>query len=99
MKVYTTLGDGIDRLKLNELPAPKIKSNEVLVRMKSVSLNYRDLLVIKGIESWKPATPRIPISDGVGEIVALGDGASCFKIGDTVAGIFLPKWLDGELTP
>ena len=99
MKVYTTLGDGIDRLKLNEVSEPKIKSNEVLVKMKGVSLNYRDLLVIKGVESWKPAAPRIPVSDGVGEIVALGDGVSRFQIGERVAGIFLPKWLDGELTP
>lgn len=98
MKVYTTLGDGIDRLKLNELPLPKLKTNEVLVKMTAVSLNYRDLLVIKGIESWKPAAPRIPISDGVGEIVALGEGVSRFKTGDRVAGIFLPKWLGGELT-
>jgi NADPH:quinone reductase-like Zn-dependent oxidoreductase len=98
MKVYTTLGDGIDQLKSNELPEPKIKSNEVLVKMKAVSLNYRDLLVIKGIESWKPITPRIPISDGTGEIAALGEGVSRFKVGDRVAGVFLPKWLDGELT-
>jgi NADPH:quinone reductase-like Zn-dependent oxidoreductase len=98
MKVYTTLGDGIDRLKLNELPEPKIEPNQVLVKMTAVSLNYRDLLVIKGIESWKPAAPRIPISDGVGEIVALGEGVSRFRTGDRVAGIFLPKWLDGELT-
>ncbi len=98
MKVYTTLGDGIDRLKLNEVPEPKIQSNEILVKMMAVSLNYRDLLVIKGVESWKPAVPRIPISDGVGEIIALGEGVSRFKIGDRVAGIFLPKWLNGELT-
>jgi NADPH:quinone reductase-like Zn-dependent oxidoreductase len=98
MKVYTTLGDGIDRLKLNELPAPEIKPGEVLVKMTAVSLNYRDLLVIKGVESWKPPAPRIPISDGVGEIVALGEGVSRFRAGDRVAGIFLPKWLGGELT-
>jgi NADPH:quinone reductase-like Zn-dependent oxidoreductase len=98
MKVYTTLGDGIDRLKLNELPVPEIKPGEVLVKMTAVSLNYRDLLVIKGVENWKPPAPRIPISDGVGEIVALGEGVSRFRAGDRVAGIFLPKWLDGELT-
>jgi NADPH:quinone reductase-like Zn-dependent oxidoreductase len=98
MKVYTTLGDGIDRLKLNELPVPEIKPGEVLVKMTAVSLNYRDLLVIKGVESWKPPAPRVPISDGVGEIVALGEGVSRFRTGDRVAGIFLPKWLGGELT-
>lgn len=99
MKVYTTFGDGIDGLKLTESPEPKVKSNEVLVKMTAVSLNYRDLLVIKGVESWKPAEPRVPISDGVGEIVALGEEVSRFRLGDRVAGVFLPKWLDGELTP
>lgn len=99
MKAYTTLGDGIDRLKLNEVREPKIKFNEILVKMSAVSLNYRDLLVINGVESWKPPAPRIPISDGVGEIIALGDGVSSFQVGDKVAGIFLPKWLDGELMP
>lgn len=99
MKVYTTLGDGIDRLNLTELPIPEVRPNEVLVKMAAVSLNYRDLLVINGNESWKPATPRIPISDGVGEIVALGTEVSRLKVGDLVTGIFLPKWLNGELTP
>lgn len=99
MKVYTTLGDGVDRLNLNELSIPEVKPNEVLVKMEAVSLNYRDLLVVKGVESWKPQTPRIPISDGAGQIVALGTEISRFKVGDHVAGIFLPKWQDGELTP
>jgi NADPH:quinone reductase-like Zn-dependent oxidoreductase len=99
MRVYTTLGDGIDRLRLNELSIPEVKSNEILVKMSAVSLNYRDLLVVKGVEGWKPQTPRIPVSDGVGEIVALGKEVSRFKVGDCVAGIFLPKWYGGELTP
>jgi len=99
MKAFTTLGDGIEELKLNELPIPKPKANEILVKMRAASLNYRDLLVVNGIESWKPSSPRIPISDGVGEVVAVGSGVSQWEIGDRVAGLFLPKWLDGELTP
>jgi NADPH:quinone reductase-like Zn-dependent oxidoreductase len=99
MKVFTTLGDGIDALKLSETAIPNPKAEEVLVKMAAVSLNFRDLLVVKGIEHWKPASPRIPFSDGVGEIVAVGENVTRVKIGDRVAGIFLPKWLDGELTP
>lgn len=98
MKIYTTLGDGIEALELKEVPEPAIKPNEVLVKMAAVSLNYRDLLVVNGIEGWKPASPRIPLSDGAGEIVALGNKVTRFKVGDRVAGIFLPRWLDGELT-
>jgi NADPH:quinone reductase-like Zn-dependent oxidoreductase len=98
MKAFTTLGDGIEALKLNELPIPGIKLDEILVRIMAASLNYRDLLVVKGVESWKPLSPRIPVSDGVGEVVAVGKNVSRWKVGDHVAGIFLPKWLDGELT-
>jgi NADPH:quinone reductase-like Zn-dependent oxidoreductase len=98
MKAFTTLGDGIEALKLNEMPMPELKSGEILVRMIAASLNYRDLLVVKGIESWKPLSSRIPVSDGVGEVVAVSERVSRWKVGDLVAGIFLPKWLDGELT-
>lgn len=98
MKVFTTLGDGIDELKLNEVSIPEPKVNEILVKMRALSLNYRDLLVINGVANWKPASPRIPVSDGVGEIVSVGENVTRVKVGDRVAGIFLPKWLDGELT-
>ena len=99
MKVFTTLGDGIDALALSEIETPKPKSGEILVKMTAVSLNFRDLLVVKGIEHWKPPAPRIPVSDGVGEVVAVGEHVSRVKTGDRVAGIFLPRWLDGKLTP
>jgi NADPH:quinone reductase-like Zn-dependent oxidoreductase len=98
MKAFMTLGDGIAALKLNELPISEIKTGEILVKMMAASLNYRDLLVVKGIESWKPLSPRIPASDGIGKVVAVGESVSRWQVGDLVAGIFLPKWLDGELT-
>lgn len=88
---------GIDVLKLAERPDPRPGPGQVLVRMRAVSLNYRDLLVVRGV--WRPTSPRIPLSDGVGEVVALGEGVTRFKTGDRVAGIFLPGWIDGELTP
>jgi len=56
MKAYRTLGDGIEALKLDELPIPDIKPTDDLVRMIAASLNYRDLLVIKGVEGWKPTS-------------------------------------------
>lgn len=97
MKVITTFGDGIDYLNFGEIPTPEPKTNEILVKMKAVSLNYRDLLVIKGVGTWKPATARIPASDGVGKVVSIGEDVKRVKVGDLVAGIFLPKWLDKEL--
>ena len=88
---------GIDALVQVERPVPQPGPGQVVVRMRAVSLNYRDLLVVEGV--WRPAGPRIPASDGVGEVVAAGEGVTRVGIGDRVAGIFLPGWIDGELTP
>jgi NADPH:quinone reductase-like Zn-dependent oxidoreductase len=88
---------GLDALRRVDLPVPEPGPGEVLVRIRAVSLNYRDLLVIDG--TWRPNGPRIPASDGVGEVVAVGDGVTRVAAGDRVAGIFLPGWLEGDLTP
>lgn len=88
---------GIDALTLVERPVPQPGSGQILVRIRAVSLNYRDLLVIQGV--WRPTSPRIPASDGVGEVVAVGEGVTRFTTGDRVAGIFFPGWIDGEATP
>jgi|SRR5215213_1168778 len=88
---------GLEALALTERPAPQPGPGQVLVRMRAVSLNYRDLLVIKGV--WRPTSPRIPVSDGVGEVAAVGAGVTRVRTGDRVAGIFLPGWIDGEVTP
>ncbi|HET7462615.1 MAG TPA: NAD(P)-dependent alcohol dehydrogenase, partial [Longimicrobium sp.] len=88
---------GLEALRQVELPVPEPGPGEVLVRVRAVSLNYRDLLVIRGV--WRPAGPRIPASDGVGEVVAVGGGVTRVAVGDRVAGIFLPGWIDGELSP
>lgn len=97
MWAFSTIGDGIDALKQIELPVPSPGSREVLVRMVAVALNFRDLMVINGVGAWKPTEARIPLSDGVGVVVAAGAEVTRFQPGDRVAGIFLPKWLDGEL--
>jgi NADPH:quinone reductase-like Zn-dependent oxidoreductase len=98
MKAYTTLGDGVDKLRREERPVPEPKEDEVLVKIRAASLNYRDLLVVKGVGRWKPPAPRVPVSDGAGEVAAVGRRVTRWKVGDRVTGLFLPKWLDGELT-
>ena len=96
MWAFSTLGDGIDALKQVELPEPSPGPREVLVRMIAVALNFRDLLVINGVDGWKPTEARIPLSDGVGVVVSAGTEVTRCQPGDRVAGIFLPKWLGGE---
>ncbi|HEX8281937.1 MAG TPA: NAD(P)-dependent alcohol dehydrogenase [Pyrinomonadaceae bacterium] len=98
MRAYTTLGDGIDKLRQAERPVPEPKAGEVLVKVGAASLNYRDLLVVKGVGRWKPSTPRVPLSDGAGFVAAVGTRVSRWRVGDRVTGVFMPKWLDGELT-
>jgi NADPH:quinone reductase-like Zn-dependent oxidoreductase len=99
MRVFTTLGDGIAALKLEERPLPAPGRDEILVQMRAAGLNYRDLLLTNGVRSLKPTSPRIPGSDGVGVVVGVGDRVTRFRKGDRVASIFNPNWLDGECTP
>ncbi len=66
--------------------------------MRAWSLNYRDLSVVKGIYHPNLRWPFTPLSDGVGEVVAVGEGVSRVKTGDRVAGICMQKWIDGQLT-
>jgi NADPH:quinone reductase-like Zn-dependent oxidoreductase len=99
MKVYEIRdGFGLDVLRTVDRPEPVPGHGEVLLKIRAVSLNYRDLLVVKGIYNPKLNLPRIPCSDAVGEIVACGPETGRFKVGTRVAGLFMPKWLEGELT-
>ena len=99
MKVYEIRdGFGLDALRLAERPEPKPGPGEVLLKLRACSLNYRDLLVVKGVYNPKLNLPRVPCSDAVGEVVAAGEGASRHKVGTRVAGLFMPGWLEGELT-
>lgn len=72
---------------------------QVLVRMKAASLNFRDLLVATGHDRWRPPAGRVPGSDGVGEVVMVGEGVTRFQSGDRVMTTILPNWISGTLTP
>jgi NADPH:quinone reductase-like Zn-dependent oxidoreductase len=96
MRAWRLPSFGIDHLELADLPDPQPGPGEVLVKVHAVSLNYRDLMVIQGKYNPKMHLPRIPCSDGAGEIVAVGHGVTRVKTGDRVAGIFMQNWLDGE---
>jgi NADPH:quinone reductase-like Zn-dependent oxidoreductase len=88
---------GVDALQRVERPDPVPGPGQVVVAMSAFSLNYRDLLVVNGVGRWKPALPRIPLSDGVGVVAATGSGVSRVKVGDRVAPIFYPNWVDGRV--
>ena len=88
---------GVDAVQLVERPDPAPGPGQVVLKMNAFSINYRDLLVVNGVGRWKPSLPRIPLSDGVGIVTATGDGVARVKVGDRVAPIFYPKWLDGRV--
>ena len=98
MKVWTTRGDGIENLRRAQVPIPVPGRTQVLMKMAAWSLNYRDLLVIDGVEGWKPSADVVPVSDGVGIVVAAGPEVTRFRIGDQISAVFLPKWRVGPLT-
>jgi NADPH:quinone reductase-like Zn-dependent oxidoreductase len=98
MRVWQISSFGIDSLEFVERPTPVPGTGEVLVRVHAISFNYRDLLMVKGLYNPKMKLPRIPSSDGAGEVAAVGEGVSRWKLGDRVAGIFMQNWMDGSLT-
>jgi NADPH:quinone reductase-like Zn-dependent oxidoreductase len=87
--------NGPDGLRLDEVPDPVAGPGEVLIRLRAASLNYRDLLVTKGLYNPKLRLPFTPISDGAGEVIAVGAGTSHFKGGERVVVPFMPAWLEG----
>jgi NADPH:quinone reductase-like Zn-dependent oxidoreductase len=98
MKVWQIQSFGIDQLVLADVPRPRPGRGEVLVKVHAVSLNYRDLLVVRGHYNPKMPLPRIPCSDGAGEVVEVGEEVNDVAVGQRVAGIFMQHWLDGAPT-
>jgi NADPH:quinone reductase-like Zn-dependent oxidoreductase len=89
---------GLDNLKLVDLPEPQPGPGQVIVRIRAASLNYRDLVVIKGGYGPRQTLPRIPVSDAAGEVAVVGPGVTRVKTGDRVVVCFSPTWLEGPVT-
>ena len=85
---------GSEELKLVDRPKPQPAFGQILVRVRAASLNFRDLIVMQGAYG-RVSLPLVPLSDGAGEIAAIGEGVTQWKLGDGVAGTFFPHWLTG----
>lgn len=101
MKAYRIRsGGGLASLRsTDEKPIANLGPHEVRVDMHAVSLNYRDLLVSDGDYPVSSREPVIPGSDGAGEIIEIGARVTRFRVGDRVASIYFPNWVDGAQTP
>lgn len=98
MKRFEIPSFGVENLKIVDRATPTPTSGQALVRMTACSLNYRDLMVVKGVYNPKMPLPRVPLSDGCGVVEAVGPDVTRVKVGDRVAGIFMQSWIDGPLT-
>ena len=92
-------GDAPPELKRVEVPVREPGEHEVLVRVRAVSLNRRDVYVKLGRYPGPMPPNLVPLSDGAGEVVAIGPKATRFKNGDRVASIFFQHWLEGRFKP
>lgn len=90
----------LDDLNLIDIDAPQPGPGEVAIRVHACSLNYRDQAIVRGHYMGGPVpAPIVPLSDGAGEVTAVGAGVTRFKVGDRVAGTFFQNWYDGPPNP
>ncbi|MBI4469932.1 MAG: NAD(P)-dependent alcohol dehydrogenase [Acidobacteria bacterium] len=89
---------GLDALTLTDRPEPRPGPGKVRLKLRAASLNFRDLLMMQGLYNPRQALPLIPLSDGVGEAVEVGEGVTRVAVGDRVAGQVAQEWIAGAPT-
>lgn len=99
MQAYQVISDqGLpDALQRIELDDPSPGHGEVLIRVRATALNYRDTIIVNGGYPRNDTRPVIPLSDGAGEVIAVGDGVDRWQPGDRVAANFLRDWIRGPV--
>jgi len=96
MKSYRVeYGGGLSSLTVQEHPVPEPRFREALVRVRANSLNARELSILRGHYPLPVKPVLVPVSDGAGEVVAVGPGVTRVKVGDRVAASIFPFWIDG----
>ncbi len=96
MQYYRLDASGtIDGIQLAERPTPRPRRGEILVRMRAASLNYLDLMILEGRAPVPSRDGLVPLSDGAGEVVEVGEDVHRVKVGDRIANMMFPRWISG----
>lgn len=95
MRAFQYESFGLEGLKLVSAAEPQPGARETCVRFRAASLNFRDLLFARGVYNPRAKFPAVPLSDGAGEVVAVGAEVTRWKVGDRVCPIFTQGWLEG----
>lgn len=91
--------DSLTGLRLHEEAQPTPQRGELLLRVRAVSLNYRDIAMIEGTYLRPGRSGLIPVSDAAAEVAAIGEGVEDFRVGNRVVGNFTPRWFGGPRLP
>ncbi|WP_454189837.1 zinc-dependent alcohol dehydrogenase family protein [Paenibacillus sp. Marseille-Q7038] len=97
MKAWQKQGLGLENIKLVELDRPKPGPNQILMKVKAVSLNFRDKAIVDGVYLPELMNDKtfVPVSDASGEVVSIGSDVTRFKVGDRVTSHLFTKWIQG----
>ncbi|TPK56428.1 MULTISPECIES: NAD(P)-dependent alcohol dehydrogenase [unclassified Mesorhizobium] len=88
---------GTECLVMREEVRPEPRPQEIVVRVRATSLNRRDTMILNGTYPLTPRRGIVPLSDGAGEVVAIGDDVTRFAVGDRVTGSYFARWIDGRI--
>lgn len=100
MRTYRLPGHGsVDDITLGTEDVPTPGPTQLLVRTRAASINRRDLLITTGRYPLPARADVVPLSDGAGEVVAVGDAVSRFAVGDRITASYWPRWISGPLRP
>lgn len=100
MKTWRVVaGSQVEGLKLSDEAPGSLTPNQVRVRLRAASLNFRDTMVLRGMYPGGSPVPLVPGSDGAGDVIEVGGAVTRFKVGDRVTTSFFPEWIEGPPTP
>lgn len=98
MKAMSLTAFGLENLTCITRPEADLSPHDVRVRVRAASLNYRDWMMVKGLYNPRQPLPLVPLSDGAGEVTAVGSAVTRVRVGDRVCGLFAQDWQDGPHT-